>query len=236
LIGDWISSPEWQALALSARVAVWCTLIGLPIAVTLGWLLARKSFAGKKLVEALLPLPMVLPPVVPGYILLLLFGRYGWLGAPLYHYFGVSLAFHWSGAVLASLVVGFPLLIQPVRLSFQLIDPRLEQAARTLGAGPLKVFLTITLPLASPGILAGAVLAFSRSLGEFGATITFVGNVAGETRTLPLAIYSAIQQPGGEAMAMHLIVISIAASTIALFLSQFLSRKLQTGLGYQDHA
>lgn len=231
-----LSPEEWSALALSAKVAAWCMLIGLVPGIALAWLLARKEFVGKALLDAVVHLPMVLPPVVPGYLLLVAFGRQGWAGAVLEKWFGVSLAFHWTGAVLASLVMGLPLLVQPIRLSFQLIDSRLENAARTLGAGPWRVFFSITLPLALPGILVGAILAFSRSLGEFGATITFVGNIEGETRTLPLAIYSFVQQPGGEAPAMRLIWISIVLALGALLVSNLLTRRAQRQLGYRDHA
>lgn len=231
-----LTPAEGEALALSAKVAFWCMVTGLVPGVVLAWLLARGRFPGKALLDALVHLPMVLPPVVPGYLLLLAFGRQGLAGQWLHETFGISLAFHWTGAVLASLVMGLPLLVQPVRLSFQLIDSRLEQASRSLGAGPWRTFLTITLPLAAPGILVGAILAFSRSLGEFGATITFVGNIAGETRTLPLAIYSYIQQPGGEAPAWRLILISVGLALAALLASNALTRRLQRQLGYRDHA
>lgn len=231
-----LTPDEWQALALSLRVAGWCMVLGLLPGIALAWLLARRDFLGKSLLDALLHLPMVLPPVVPGYLLLLAFGRHGPIGSRLAEWFGISLAFHWTGAVLASLVMSLPLLVQPIRLSFQLIDSRLEQAARTLGASPWRVFLTITLPLAAPGILVGAILAFSRSLGEFGATITFVGNIAGETRTLPLAIYSLVQQPGGDAAALRLVWLSLGLSLAALLASQAVTRRLQRQLGYRDHA
>lgn len=231
-----LSPEEWSALALSVKVATWCMLLGLLPGIALAWLLARRDFPGKALLDAVVHLPMVLPPVVPGYLLLLAFGRQGGAGRWLQEWFGVSIAFHWTGAVLASLVMGLPLLVQPIRLSFQTIDSRLEDAARTLGARPWRVFLTITLPLALPGILVGALLAFSRSLGEFGATITFVGNIEGETRTLPLAIYSLVHQPDGEAAAMRLIWIAIALALGALLASNWLARRAQQRLGYRDHA
>lgn len=230
-----LTPEELMALRLSLKVAAWCMVIGLLPGIALAWLLARKDFFGKALLDALVYLPMVLPPVVPGYLLLLLFGGNGVLGKFLNQWFGVSFAFNWTGAVLASLVMGLPLLVQPIRLSFQLIDSRLENAARTLGAGPWRVFFTITLPLALPGILVGAILAFSRSLGEFGATITFVGNIEGETRTLPLAIYSYVHQPGGEEPAMRLIWISVALALGALVVSNALTRRVQRQLGYRDH-
>lgn len=231
-----LTSEETVALLLSLKVAAWCMAIGLLPGVAIAWLLARCEFFGKSLVDALVHLPMVLPPVVPGYLLLVLLGGNGVLGKFLNNWFGVSLAFNWTGAVLASLVMGLPLLVQPIRLSFQLIDSRLESTARTLGAGPWRVFFTITLPLALPGILVGALLSFSRSLGEFGATITFVGNVEGETRTLPLAIYSYVHQSGGESPAMRLIWISITLALVALLASNALQRRLQRQLGYRDHA
>lgn len=230
-----LTPEELMALRLSLKVAAWCMVIGLLPGIALAWLLARQDFFGKALLDALVYLPMVLPPVVPGYLLLLLFGGNGVLGKFLNQWFGVSFAFNWTGAVLASLVMGLPLLVQPIRLSFQLIDSRLEDAARTLGAGPWRVFFTITLPLALPGILVGAILAFSRSLGEFGATITFVGNIEGETRTLPLAIYSYVHQPGGEEPAMRLIWISVALALGALVVSNALTRRVQRQLGYRDH-
>lgn len=231
-----LTSEETTALWLSLKVAAWCMAVGLLPGVAIAWLLARREFFGKSLFDALVHLPMVLPPVVPGYLLLVLMGGNGVIGKFLDHWFGVSFAFHWTGAVLASLVMGLPLLVQPIRLSFQLIDARLENAARTLGAGPWRVFFTVTLPLALPGILVGAILSFSRSLGEFGATITFVGNIEGETRTLPLAIYSYVHQPGGEAPAMRLIWISIALALGALLVSNALTRRVQKQLGYRDHA
>ncbi len=231
-----LTPEEWSALELSLKVATWCMVLGLLPGIALAWLLARKEFIGKGLVDALILLPMVLPPVVPGYLLLVAFGRNGWAGKFLHEWFGISLAFNWTGAVLASLIMGLPLMIQPIRLAFQLIDSRLENAARTLGAGPWRVFFTITLPLSLPGILVGAILSFSRSLGEFGATITFVGNIEGETRTLPLAIYSYVHQPGGEAPAMRLIWLSIALALGALLISNAMTRRVQKQLGYRDHA
>lgn len=231
-----LTPEETTALFLSLRVAAWCMLISLLPGIAIAWLLARREFFGKSLLDALVHLPMVLPPVVPGYLLLVLFGGNGAIGKWLDEMFGVSLAFSWTGAVLASLVMGLPLLVQPIRLSFQLIDSRLETAARTLGASPWKVFRTITLPLALPGILVGAILSFSRSLGEFGATITFVGNIEGETRTLPLAIYTYVHQPGGEEPAMRLIWISIGVSLLALLAGNLITRRVQRQLGYRDHA
>lgn len=231
-----LTPEETTALLLSMKVAFWCMLISLLPGIALAWLLARVNFFGKSLLDALVHLPMVLPPVVPGYLLLVLLGGNGVLGKFLSDWFGVSFAFNWMGAVLASLVMGLPLLVQPIRLSLQLVDSRLENAARTLGAGPWRVFFTITLPLALPGILVGAILSFSRSLGEFGATITFVGNIEGETRTLPLAIYSYVHQPGGDAPAMRLIWISVGLALAALLASNVITRRVQQQLGYRDHA
>jgi molybdate transport system permease protein len=230
-----LSPAEWSALALSFKVAAWCTAVGVVPAIGLGWVLARYEFWGKALIDALVHLPMVLPPVVPGFLLLMLFGHQGWIGGWLFEHTGFSFAFNWKGAVLASLVMGFPLMVQSIRLSIQLVDRRLEDAARTLGAGWWSVFLTITLPLALPGILVGALLGFSRSLGEFGATITFVGNIADETRTLPLAIYSVMHQPDGEPMAMRLIAISLVIALAALLLSNAISKRMQQRLGYRQY-
>ena len=231
-----LTPEELTALSLSLRVAAWCTLAALVPAIATGWLLARREFPGKALVDAAVHLPMVLPPVVPGYLLLLLFGVNGVFGRWLEAWFGLSFAFNWKGAVLASAVMGFPLMVQAVRVAVQMVDQRLEDAARTLGAGPLDVFLSVTLPLAMPGILVGALLMFSRSLGEFGATITFVGNVADETRTLPLAIYSAIQSVNGEHMAGRLILISLTLAFVSLLLSNHLTRRAASRLGHQRHA
>jgi molybdate transport system permease protein len=231
-----LSPEEWEAVRLSARVALVATLVSLPLGIWVGWVLARKDFRGKFLVEALVQLPMVLPPVVPGYLLLWLLGAQGPVGRWLEQAFGISLAFTWQGAVIAAAVMAFPLLVQPVRVAFRLVDPRFEQAAATLGASPRNAFATIAFPLALPGILAGAVLCFSRSLGEFGATMAFVGNIPGETRTLPLAIYSFMHQPDGEAAAARLVALSLALALAALACSHWLTRRAERRLGYLDHA
>ena len=202
----------------------------LPLALATAWLLARCHFPGKTLVDGLVHLPLVLPPVVVGYLLLLLLGRQGWLGAWLYETLGLSLAFTWQGAAVAAAVMAFPLTVRAMRLSLEAVDAGLEAAARTLGAGRLAVFAGITLPLMAPGILSGAILGFARSLGEFGATITFVANIPGETRTLPLALYSVIQSPDGEAAALRLVLLSIALSLIALAVSEVLARRLRRRL------
>ena len=229
------SPEEWEALRLSARVAAWATFICLPAGILVGWVLARCEFRAKFLLEAVVQLPMVLPPVVPGYLLLLLLGTRGPVGRWLQENFGIVLAFNWKGAVIASSVMAFPLLVQPVRVAFRLIDARLEQAATTLGASPRDAFLTIAMPLALPGILVGAVLCFSRSLGEFGATMAFVGNIPGETRTVPLAIYSLMHVPGGDAAALRLAGLSIALAIAALAASHWITRRAERRLGYLDH-
>ncbi len=225
-----LSPEEIDIVLLSLRVALWAVLAGLPPAVLAAWLLARARFPGKALVDGVLHLPLVVPPVIVGYTLLVLFGRQGAVGAFLYETFGLVLAFNWKGAAVAAGVMAFPLMVRAIRLSIEAIDRRLETAARTLGAGPLRVFATITLPLALPGILSGMVLAFARSLGEFGATITFVSNIPGETRTLPLAVYSLTQMPGSETAILRLVLISIGVALLALILSEFLSRRVAARL------
>ncbi|MDG4563152.1 MAG: molybdate ABC transporter permease subunit [Candidatus Competibacter sp.] len=222
---------ELTALWLSLKIGLWCTaLIAIPGIVT-GWLLARVRFSGKAIVDGLVHLPLVLPPVVPGYLLLLVLGRQGPVGRWLYETWDIALAFTWQGAVVASALMAFPLMVRAVRLAVTLVEPRLEEAARTLGAGPLRVWLTVTVPLSLPGILTGLVLAFARSLGEFGATVTFVGNVAGETRTLPLAIYTYTQIPGGDGPALRLVVISILLALAALWVSELGARRVERMLG-----
>lgn len=231
----WLSPDEWDALRLSAKVALCSTAVCLPFGIALSWWLERTHARGKFLVDTLVQLPMVLPPVVPGYLLLLLLGTQGPLGAWLLAQFGIVVAFTWKGAVIASAVMAFPLMVQPIRLAFRLIDARLENAAATLGARPWQVFATITLPLAAPGVIAGCVLCFSRSLGEFGATMAFVGNIPGETRTLPLAIYSLTHVPDGEAGALRLTLLSIALAVAALLLSHWIGRRAERVLGFSDH-
>ena len=222
-----LSAEEWEVLWLSLRVAGLCVVINLPLAVVLGWLLARVEFKGKTLLDGLCHLPLVLPPVVTGYILLVVFGRRGFLGETLDEVFGIQLAFDWKGAVLASAVVGFPLMLRAIRLAIEAVDPRLERVARTLGAGRVRAFLTVTLRLASPGLLAGALLSFARSLGEFGATITFVSNIQGETRTIPSAIFTYLNQPGGEAPALRLVILSVLLSLAAMMACETVSRRLR---------
>jgi molybdate transport system permease protein len=220
-----LTPQEWSALALSVRVAFWATVLAFLPGILIAWLLARKQFVGKTLFDSLVHLPLVLPPVVPGFLLLMAFGNEGWIGYWLREWFGVSLAFTWQGAVLASATMAFPLFVRAVRLSMEAVDPRLEFAASSLGASPLRVFLHVTLPLSWPGVLTGALLCFSRSLGEFGATITFVGNIPDVTRTLPLAIYSATQMPGGETSALRLIVLSLILAFGALAVGNWLAQR-----------
>ena len=221
---------EAEALGLSLRVAVVCVLASLPFGIAVAWLLARRNFLGKTLIDGLVHAPLVVPPVAVGYILLVLFGRNGPIGAWLYDAFGVTLIFTWQGAALAAAVMSFPLMVRPIRLGLELVDRRIETAARTLGAGRLRVAVTITLPLALPGILTGMLLAFARSLGEFGATITFVSNIAGETRTLPIALYTLVQTPGGETGALRLMAISLALALAALALSELAARRVSARL------
>lgn len=221
-----LNPEEISALYLSAKVALFATLFCLPFAIALAWVLARYEFKLKFLVEVLLQLPMVLPPVVLGYLLLILFGKYGWIGQFL-DTIGINLAFNWKGAVLVSMVVGFPLVVQPIRLAFQLSDRQLDEVAQTLGASFWNIFFRIHIPLALPGILIGSILGFSRSLGEFGATITFIGNIPYETRTIPIAIYSYLQQPDGESVTIRLAIISIVLALTALIANFYIINKYQ---------
>lgn len=216
---------------LSTKVAVYCTLAICIPGVAVAWLLAKKSFFGKSFLDSLVHLPLVLPPVVPGFLLLLLLGSQGFIGKWLHSSFGISIAFTWVGAVIASAVMAFPLMVRSARLAISQVDTGLEAAAQSLGAHPLRVFFTVTLPLSMPGIITGLILAFSRSLGEFGATITFVGNIEGETRTLPLAIYTYTQVPGGDIAAMRLVILSMVIALAALMVSDFLERKATQRIG-----
>ena len=220
-----MTADDWGIVALSLKVAIVAVLLILPVAFALAWLLARRRFPGWVLVDAIVHLPLVLPPVVTGWILLLLFGRTGPIGGWLERWFGVTVMFRWTGAALAAAVMALPLMVRAIRLSIEAIDPRLEAAARTLGASKARVFRTISLPLAAPGVFAGLVLGFARSLGEFGATISFVSNIPGETQTLPIAIYAAMQMPGGEAQVVRLAAISVALSLAALIASEVMIRR-----------
>ncbi|MFX4307791.1 molybdate ABC transporter permease subunit [Acinetobacter soli] len=224
-----LTPEEISALYLSAKVGLFATLVNLPFAIFVAWILARYEFRLKVILESLLQLPMILPPVVLGYLLLILFGNRGIVGQFLSGW-GIQLAFNWKGAVIASMVVAFPLMVQPIRLSFQLINQQLEQIAQTLGASPIQAFFSISLPLALPGVLIGSILCFSRSLGEFGATITFVGNIPDETRTVPIAIYSLLQQPDGESMAMRLVLLSVGLAFAALVANHLILKRYQQRL------
>ena len=226
-----LSPAEWAAVLLSLEIAAKAVAFSLPIAVAVAWLLARYDFPGKAIVDGIVHLPLVLPPVVVGYLLLLTFGVRGPVGAFLYETFGVRLVFTAAGASLATATMAFPLMVRAIRLSVDALDPGLDEAARTLGAGKLDRFFTISLPLILPGILAGGMIAFAASLGEFGAVITFASNVPGETQTLPLAIYSAVQRPDGEAMAARLAAISITLAFAGLLLSEYLARRVKRMMG-----
>jgi molybdate transport system permease protein len=221
---DWLTPEEWQAVALSLKVSFWATLLSLPLGLWVAHLLARGQFRGKQLLNGLVHLPLILPPVVTGYLLLLTFGRKGLIGQTLDQWFGIVLAFRWTGAALAAAVMAFPLMVRAMRLAIEAVDPRLEQAAATLGASRTTVFATVTLPLILPGIIAGAILAFAKAMGEFGATITFVANIPGQTQTLPSAIYSFLQVPGGEGQAARLVFLAVAIALAALFLSEWIAR------------
>jgi molybdate transport system permease protein len=230
-MSEWLLTPnEWAAVRLSTLVSITATLASLPGGIVVGYLLARRTFPGKTLVEVALSLPLVLPPVVTGYLLLLVFGRRGLVGEWLADTLGIALVFTWQGAALASAVMAFPLMVRTIRIAFAGVDTRLELAARTLGAGTLRTFLRISLPLARSGVIAGAVLAFARSLGEFGATIMIAGNIPGETQTIPLYIYSQVNSPGGMAESSRLVVASVLIAAAALTVSEYLERR---GRGHQ---
>ncbi|WP_337192851.1 molybdate ABC transporter permease subunit [Alteraurantiacibacter buctensis] len=226
----WLSPAEWAVVALSLKVSLLAIALTLPLAFALAWVLARTRLPGRVLLDALVHLPLVLPPVVTGWLLLLAFGRNGPVGGWLEATFGISVMFRWTGAALAAGIMALPLMVRAIRLSLEAVDRRLEGVARTLGARPWWVFTTITLPLCLPGVLAATVLGLARSLGEFGATITFVSNIPGETRTLPLAIYTALQVPGGEQAVTRLALVSVALSLAALLASEWLTRR-QRGRG-----
>lgn len=213
-------------MALSLKVAFWATVLSLPLGIVTAYALARGRFAGRQVLNGLVLVPLIMPPVVTGYLLLLTFGRQGPVGGLLYDWFGVTLAFRWTGAALAAAIMAFPLMVRAIRLAIEAVDPKLEDAAATLGASRLRVFCTVTLPLIAPGIIAGAVMAFAKAVGEFGATITFVSNIPGQTQTIPSAIYAFLQVPGGENAALTLVVISIALALGAVALSEWLARRV----------
>jgi molybdate transport system permease protein len=221
-----LTPDEWNAVRLSIKVATWAMLVSLPLGIVVAMVLARGRFFGKSILNGLVHLPLILPPVVTGYLLLLSFGRRGPAGAFLAEHFGIVFSFRWTGAALACGVMGFPLLVRAIRLSIEAVDRRLEAAAGTLGANPLWVFVTITLPLILPGIVAGMILMFAKAMGEFGATITFVSNIPGETQTLPSAIYTFTQVPGGDAGALRLTMVSIAIAMAALVASEVIARRI----------
>src|ERR687887_611376 len=221
-----LSPDEWIAIRLSLKIALVATAVALPFGIALAWLLARKNFWGKTLLDGLVHMPLVLPPVVTGYLLLISFGRRGPIGAFFADHFGIVFSFRWTGAALSCGVMGFPLLVRPIRLAIEAIDRKLEDAAATLGADRFWVFLTVTLPLAMPGLIAGMVLCFAKALGEFGATITFVSNIPGETQTISAAIYTFTQVPGGDAAALRLTIVATVLALVAVLLSELLHRRI----------
>jgi molybdate transport system permease protein len=221
---DWLSPDEWRAVALSLKVSFWATAVSLPLGILAAYALARWRFPGRQLLNGLVHLPLILPPVVTGYLLLVTFGRKGIIGQYLDEWFGIVFAFRWTGAALAAGIMAFPLMVRAIRLAIEAVDPRLELAAATLGAPRAIVFLTVTLPLILPGIIAGVILAFAKAMGEFGATITFVSNIPGQTQTLPTAIYTFLQVPGSEDDAMRLVLVAIAVAMAALILSEWVGR------------
>jgi molybdate transport system permease protein len=231
---DWLTAAEWEAVRLSLRVALWATAISLPFGIFVAYALARWRFPGREVLNIVVHLPLIMPPVVTGYLLLLTFGTQGPVGGFLDRVFGVTFAFRWTGAALASGVMAIPFLVRAVRLSIEAVDPKLEEAAATLGAPRTWIFLTVTLPLIVPGILAGTVLAFAKGMGEFGATITFVSNIPGQTQTIPLAIDLALETPGGGARAARLAVLSVAVAALALALSEWVSRRVAARIGGRD--
>ncbi len=223
---EYLGPEAWQAVALSLKVAFWATVRSFPLGILTAYALARGRFAGRQILNGLVLVPLIMPPVVTGYLLLLTFGRQGPVGGLLYDWFGVTLAFRWTGAALAAAIMAFPLMVRAIRLAIEAVDPKLEDAAATLGASRLRVFCTVTLPLIAPGIIAGAVMAFAKAVGEFGATITFVSNIPGQTQTIPSAIYAFLQVPGGENAALTLVVISITLALGAVALSEWLARRV----------
>ena len=230
-MSDLLGPNEWTAIFLSLRVALVATLAALPLAIWIAYVLARKSFPGRQLLNGVVHLPLVLPPVVTGYLLLVLFGQQGPIGGILQQIFGISFAFRWTGAALAAAIMAFPLMVRAIRLGFEAVDPGLEDAAATLGASRVRIWLTVTLPLVVPGVLAGAILGFAKALGEFGATITFVAAIPGQTQTIPTAIYGLLQVPGSEPAVLGLVVVSIVLAMGALLVSEWLARRMAKRLG-----
>ena len=222
----WLGPAEWQAVRLSVRVSLWATAVSLPFGIFIAYALARWSFPGKQVLNGIVHLPLILPPVVTGYLLLITFGRRGSVGQFLDAWFGIVLSFRWTGAAVAAAVMAFPLMVRAIRLAIEAVDPKLEQAAGTLGASRPWVFATVTLPLILPGVIAGAILAFAKAIGEFGATITFVSNIPGQTQTVPSAIYAFLQVPGGTEAASRLVIVAVAIAMVALLLSEFVARRV----------
>ena len=223
---NWLGPSEWQAVRLSIRVSLWATLASLPLGVFVAYALARWEFPGKQVLNGIVHLPLILPPVVTGYLLLITFGRRGGAGQFLEQWFGIVLSFRWTGAAVAAAVMAFPLMVRAIRLTVESVDPGLEAAAATLGASRPWVFVTVTLPLILPGVIAGAILAFAKAIGEFGATITFVSNIPGQTQTIPSAIHAVLQVPGGQEAASRLVIIAIVIAMGALILSEFVARRV----------
>ena len=230
-MNDWLTPAESEALWLSVKVSVAATLVSLPLGLGIAWIIVRSRLPGRALLNAVVHVPLIIPPVVVGYLLLLAFSRRGWLGAWLEETLGLEIAFTWVGAAVASGIVAFPLMVRAIRLSLETVDRRLEQAARTLGATRADVFLSVTLPMIMPGVVTGVVLSFARCLGEFGATITFVGNIPGETQTLPLLLYQFASQPGKESEAARIVVISLVVAFAALLASELLARRVSRRIG-----
>ncbi|MCH8467845.1 MAG: molybdate ABC transporter permease subunit [Roseinatronobacter sp.] len=228
---NWLGPDEWQAVRLSLRVAFWATLLSLPLGIAVAYILARWEFPGKQVLNGLVHMPLILPPVVTGYLLLITFGRRGAVGQFLDEWFGIVLSFRWTGAAVAAAVMAFPLMVRAIRLAIEAVDPKLEEAASTLGASRLWVFVTVTLPLILPGIIAGAILAFAKAIGEFGATITFVSNIPGQTQTIPSAIYAFLQVPGGQEAATRLVIVAIVIAMLALLLSEIIARRVARLVG-----
>lgn len=224
-MADWLGPNEWRAVFLSLKVAIWATIWTLPLGIFTAFALVRWDFPGKQLLNGLVHLPLILPPVVTGYLLLMTFGTRGAVGAMLEE-IGIVFAFRWTGAALAAGIMAFPLMVRAIRLSIEAVDPKLEQAAATLGASKIWVFLTVTLPLILPGVLAGTILAFAKAMGEFGATITFVSNIPGQTQTLPSAIYAFLQVPGGESSALKLVIVSVVIAMTALLASEVIAQRM----------
>jgi molybdate transport system permease protein len=222
-----VTPAEWSAIMISLKVSCISTLVAFPVAVATGWMLARNRFFGKSVIEGILHLPLVMPPVTTGFLLLLIFGTQGYLGGWLYKNFNIRLAFNQTAAVMAAIVVSFPLMTRSMRTAIEMVDPRMEAASRTLGVSPFGTFMRITFPLALPGIISGTVLGFARALGEFGATITFAGNIEGETRTIPMAVYSYMQTPGKESATLRLVFISALIALFAMILAEYLNKQVR---------